>query len=212
MPPGASGGPLPGAPGGKSGGKGQLIAGLVVGVVVLILLCGGGVTAGIYIVRDGSDGGTSSVAIEGVVDYRTTQPEILTTQHVAGDSNYAVKPPVGGDHDAVWQNCQGDVYATKIDDGHAVHSLEHGAVWITYRPDLTPDQVDSLKARVTGKDYTFLSPYPGLESPISLQAWGYQLKVNDADDERIDKFLEEYRITASIETGAPCSNGTTVAD
>ena len=120
-----------------------------------------------------------------------------------------MSPPVGGDHDATWQNCQGDVYTAAVGNTHAVHSLEHGAVWITYRPGLPAAQIEALTGRVEGTDYTFLSPFPGLDRPISLQAWGYQLKVDDAGDERIDAFLEKYRVSASMEPGATCGNGTT---
>ena len=38
-----------------------------------------------------------------------------------------------------------------------------------------------------------MSPYPGLDAPISLQAWGYQLKVDNADDPRIDDFIKALR-------------------
>ena len=85
----------------------------------------------------------------------------------------------------------GDVYDAPIANEHAVHSLEHGAVWITYRPDLPADQVAKLKAKVQGKEKMMLSPYDGLDKPISLQAWGYQLKVDNADDGRIDEFIKD---------------------
>jgi hypothetical protein len=103
----------------------------------------------------------------------------------------------------------GDVYDEPIADEHAVHSLEHGAVWITYRPDLPKDQVAELEKKVRGKDFMMLSPYPGLKQPISLQAWGYQLPVDDAGDSRIDDFIGALR-THGPEKGAACSNGVTV--
>ncbi|TQS40874.1 DUF3105 domain-containing protein [Cryptosporangium phraense] len=191
------------------------MAGIVIGIVVVLLLCGGAVTAALLLFSNetsvDSDTTNANATIDGVVDYRTTRPDILTRQHVSVTPTYSVRPPVGGNHDATWQNCEGDVYANPIGDAHAVHSLEHGAVWITYRPDLPADQLESLKSKVTGREYTMLSPYPTLDQPISLQAWGYQLKVDSADDERIDQFLNKYRMTASIEPGAPCSNGTTAS-
>src|ERR687891_454587 len=56
---------------------------------------------------------------------------------------YSQIPPVGGPHDPVWQNC--GFYDMPVRDENAVHSLEHGAVWITYSPDLPQDQVDELR-------------------------------------------------------------------
>jgi hypothetical protein len=87
--------------------------------------------------------------------------------------------------------------------------LEHGAVWITYRPDLPRDQVDKLASKVRGQEYMLMSPYEGLDKPISLQAWGYQLKVNNAGDKRIDDFIGALRQNAAVEPGASCSSGVT---
>ena len=56
--------------------------------------------------------------------------------------------------------------------------LEHGAVWITYNADQVKGaQLAKLKSYVSGIDRMAMSPYPNLDAPISLQAWGYQLKV-----------------------------------
>lgn len=151
-----------------------------------------------------------AAAIEGIVNYRETQPDMLTNLHTEDPVQYQVLPPVGGDHSGVWQRCDGEVYGAPINDGNAVHSLEHGAVWITYNPDLLAEgQVDTLAGKVQGTGKLFLSPYPGLDAPISLQAWGYQLKVDDAGDPRIDDFIRALRVNASIEgMQATCSGGT----
>ena len=123
-----------------------------------------------------------------------------------GAVDYAQTPPLGGDHNAIWQSCQGDVYTEQIASEHAVHSLEHGAVWITHRPDLPTDQVEALAERVRGTDYMLMSPFPGLESPIALSAWGRSLAVDDAADPRVDQFVRAYRVSASREPGATCSS------
>jgi hypothetical protein len=82
------------------------------------------------------------------------------------------------------------VYDHQIANENAVHMLEHGAVWITYNPKtLKSGDLDKLKSYVVNQDHTALSPYSGLKTPISLQAWGYQLFVNSADDPRIAQFL-----------------------
>jgi hypothetical protein len=145
-------------------------------------------------------------AIEGLVNYRNTNPAMLTAEHVSGVLEYEVMPPVGGDHNDYWQNCNGMVYDAPIAKEHAVHSLEHGAVWVTYSPDLPADQVQSLARRVEGTDYMLMSPFEELDSPISLQAWGYQLKVDDAADPRIDEFIQALRLNASVEPGATCGS------
>ena len=118
-------------------------------------------------------------------------------------------PPVGGAHNATPQNCNGNVYDAPIANEHAVHSLEHGAVWVTYKQGLPADQVAVLAKKVEGKDYTFMSPYTGLDKKVSVQVWGYQLKVDDVNDPRIDQFIKALRVNASIEPGATCQGGIT---
>ncbi|MDI1459709.1 DUF3105 domain-containing protein [Catellatospora sp. KI3] len=148
-------------------------------------------------------------AIPGIVDYRETNAADLTRTHAYGTQTYKQSPPVGGNHNEVWQQCMGNVYDAPIPNEHAVHALEHGAVWVAYRSDLPADQVAKLAAKVTGKEYMLMSPIEKLDKPISLQAWGFQLKLDSADDKRIDDFITDLRINATQEPGAVCSNGNT---
>lgn len=149
-------------------------------------------------------------SISGIIDYRKTDPAMLTRNHQWGVITYKVNPPVGGNHNYNWQRCAGDVYPAQIANEHAVHSLEHGAVWVTYNPATLPaNQLAALSAKVKGiGDFILMSPYPGLKSPISLQAWGYQLFVNNAGDKRINDFIKDLRVNASMEPGAVCNAGT----
>lgn len=111
--------------------------------------------------------------ISGIVNFRDKDPELVKgSNHQQGSLKYAQAPPVAGPHNASWQNCMGDVYDAPIANEHAVHSLEHGAVWITYRPDLPADQLAKLKDKVAGKEKMMLSPYEGLDKAVSLQTWG----------------------------------------
>lgn len=146
-------------------------------------------------------------AMAGVTDYAGQKPVWLTQNHKGGDLSYPVTPSVGGDHNSEWQSCTGNVYDAPIAAEHATHSLEHGAVWITYKPGLDAAQVQRLARRVTGQDYTLMSPHDGLPSNVTVQAWGYQLAVDTADDDRIDTFITAARIKAGPEQGATCSGG-----
>lgn len=136
--------------------------------------------------------------------------ENLNNAHVNPDQRVAYDhtPPIGGPHDAAWATCNGIVYDEAIRNENAVHSLEHGAVWITYQPDLASEEdVERLRSRVEGQSYLFMSPHPEQESPISLQAWGRQLQLDSADDERITHFIGALRINpyTSPEVGASCA-------
>jgi len=128
-------------------------------------------------------------------------------EHTEEAQDYPELPPVGGPHNPTWLNC--GVYEEAVPNENAVHSMEHGAVWITYAPDLPAAQVAQLRDDVADQSYTVLSPYDGLPSPVVLSAWNTQLQVQDADDPRIDAFLAEYVQGAQTpEPGALCSNGT----
>lgn len=139
--------------------------------------------------------------IEGVERY-----EDLPFDHVSTPVEYPQTPPAGGEHDAVWQNC--GVYTEPVVNEHAVHSLEHGAVWFTHDPDLPADQVAALHALADGQPYVLVSPFEGLPSPVVATAWGHQLEVDDATDERLSVFLRKYLLNPDLpEAGALCSNG-----
>ena len=128
--------------------------------------------------------------------------------HVTEKVNYNASPPVGGNHAQYWADCTGTVYTAQIANENGVHSLEHGAVWITYDPSLSAADVATLAASVTGVDRMLMSPYPGLKSKVSLQSWGYQLFVDDVNDDRIAAFIKALKFNPATtpEPGATCSN------
>ncbi len=131
----------------------------------------------------------------------------LARDHQIGPLSYPQTPPVGGIHNPVWQNC--GIYGDAIPNENAVHSLEHGGVWITYRPDLATAEVETLRGLVRGHDHTLLSPYPNLPAPVVISAWGLQLQVQSASDPRLALFVKTYENGPQTpEPGATCSGGT----
>lgn len=115
-------------------------------------------------------------------------------------------PPAGGEHANIWQNC--GIYNEPIEVGNVLHSMEHGALWISYQPDLPTDEVAALENIVRGQTYLLLSPFPEQSSPIVLTAWGVKLEVDSVDDERIESFIERYRLGSQApEPGAACTQG-----
>jgi Protein of unknown function (DUF3105) len=173
-------------------GGGIVAALLIVFLVVHAISSGGTPTAGT----------TSIGTIPGVVTYSN-----LARTHVTGTVTYAQNPPVGGPHNPVWLNC--GVYTAPVANQNAVHSMEHGAVWITYQPNLPQSAVQHLINLVRGHSYVILSPYPGLPSPVVASAWGVQLKLQSANDPRIAEFIQKYEQGPQTqEPGAPCSGGT----
>lgn len=115
-------------------------------------------------------------------------------------------PPVGGIHDPVWQNC--GYYPDPIETRNALHSMEHGAVWITYQPDLPAGDIEQIAQLASGNTHVLISPYPGLQSPIVLTAWSVQLEIDSLDDERISAFINTYQQGPQTpEPGALCLGG-----
>jgi hypothetical protein len=132
----------------------------------------------------------------------------LTRNHLASPGPFAQDPPVGGDHSPIWVNC--GIYTQPINDGRAVHSLEHGAVWVTYSPSLPSAQVQALATQAKAQKYELLSPRDGLPTPIVASAWGLQLQISDASDIRLAAFLGKYQQGPQTpEPGAACSGAAT---
>ncbi|QYB04485.1 DUF3105 domain-containing protein [Rhodococcus sp. USK10] len=198
----------------KPGGLRRRLPWLVAAAVAVV----GVVAVGAYVLTAGSDDAGEaldfapsadnpdpSLGIEGIVtvDYGPAD-HVQAPQRVAYDQS----PPFGGAHDQYWATCTGIVYPDAIRTENAVHSLEHGAVWVTYDPDrLSADDVTALAAHVDGVPYTLMSPYPGLDSAVSLQSWGHQLRLDDVHDQRIADFLMALRQNPNTypEPGATCS-------
>ncbi len=147
-------------------------------------------------------------------------PGALEHQHVDGPVEYTITPPVGGPHNPVWMNA--GVYTQPIPTERAVHNLEHGAVWITYSPDLPASEVQALvdfvgsqslidepSTSIPGQSnrYVDLSPWAdsSLPSPIVISSWGHQLGVTSASDSRLQDFVDTFRYSQkySPEYGAP---------
>jgi len=113
-------------------------------------------------------------------------------------------PPVSGEHFSAWQNC--GIYDQPVGLGNALHSMEHGAVWLTYRPSLDASQISDLQAIAHGHEFVLMSPYPSQISDVILTAWNVQLVINSLPDDRIEKFIAYYENgPQNPEPGAPCS-------
>ncbi|MGR4853586.1 DUF3105 domain-containing protein [Streptomyces sp. LARHCF252] len=182
----------------------------------VVIVCGL-VVGGVVLVRSQSDDGGSDTAasdssakgkfVTGKDGVRTWQGK-LARNHVTKAVKYASEPPVGGDHNQAWMNCNGDVYTEELDNTNAVHSLEHGAVWVTYNADAKKADIDALAAKVKKTPYTLMSPMDDQKDPIMLSAWGHQRTVKGASDPDVDAFFEKFvQGEQTPEPGAACTNG-----
>jgi hypothetical protein len=128
-----------------------------------------------------------------------------SASHVDGTVEYPTDPPAGGNHNAAWQNC--GFYSVEVEPELAVHSLEHGAVWVTFAPDTAPAIVDTIEALAATSDFVLASPNPGNPAPVVLTAWGRQVGVDSLDDPIVASFLDTYLEDGPTtpEPGASCA-------
>lgn len=126
--------------------------------------------------------------------------------HQDGDIDYGELLPPGGPHNAIWQNC--GFYDGVIRTENAVHSMEHGVVWLTYRSDIAQGDLDTLAGFGRDRTKILVSEQPLQESPIVATAWGYQYEAQTADDEGLLRFIKELAGSPDApEPGGACSGG-----
>ena len=147
--------------------------------------------------------GTADEAPEGVKGVVVVP--VISNEHVRHEVDYPTAPPAGGPHLGIWLNC--GFYTVPVLDELAVHSLEHGAVWVTYRSDVDGATLTALQALVVQSSHLLVSPYEAQEAALVLSAWGRQLALDSLEDARFDQFLDVYLLDGPTapEPGAACS-------
>lgn len=169
-----------------------------VGSVAAVAVIGGIVASVVFTPKPITYEATSGVEIEGVEVFEHD------STHTGDPVTYEQTPPAGGPHANAWLTC--DEYLEPQANENAVHSLEHGAVWITYDPaQVNETEIETLRGYMPN-GYAILSPYEGMDTPIAVSAWNHQLKLDDASDPRITQFFQEYwKSPNAPEPGASCT-------
>lgn len=168
-----------------------------------LLLAGGAVALILLIVVVVQD---TLSAPGGGIPEGTQVVDVGAPTHVEGPIYEPNEVPAGGQHNSIWANC--GYYDTPVPAENAVHSMEHGAVWISYEPDLDGDQIDTLRGLSRPAEKVLISPVEGQGSPIIATAWGHQLELADTDDPRLDQFVTEFAGSLEApEPGGACSGG-----
>lgn len=135
--------------------------------------------------------------------------ETLDDQYPDGtvdyQAEYGTTPPAGGNHSGAWLNCA--EYNRAVPSENAVHSLEHGAIWVTYDPSISDTNLQALR-ELLPTTKTILSPFSGLPAPVVISAWGAQLQLTGADDPRLGPFIAQYWNSPNApEPNAICTQG-----
>lgn len=113
--------------------------------------------------------------------------------HVSSDVSveYKTNPPTSGAHAAQAESW--GVYAKEIDDKAALHGLEHGGIWISYK-DIDEEAIKILEE--IGKQNplsVIVSPRPANDALISVASWGRMMILDSADNALIQKYIDEYK-------------------
>ena len=131
---------------------------------------------------------------------------VASREHTDHDLDYPTRPPAGGDHLGIWHNC--GVYTVPLLDEAAVHSLEHGAVWVTYRPDLGAEAILGLTGGLVDHEKLLVSPHPDQTPPVVVTAWARRLVLHRPDDPRLGMFIDRFTDgDAAPEAGVTCQGG-----
>lgn len=120
---------------------------------------------------------------------------ILEARHITPGSalpEYSSNPPTSGAHYA--QTARSGFREEVIPDQNIIHNLEHGDIWISYRPGISDAAKEELKQFGAAK--VIITPREANETDIALAAWGRLDTFNLEDDalpiERIEDFIKRY--------------------
>lgn len=108
---------------------------------------------------------------------------------------YSSNPPSSGSHFSYPANW--GVYDYEVNDQIFLHNLEHGGVWIAYKPTVASSTVQTLKGIVDsfGGSKWIMAPRAANDADIAVVAWTRVLSINLAGSKLSDeqkKEIEEF--------------------
>lgn len=176
---------------------------LVVLLALAVVACGGGD-------GDSSSGESAVTSVDDASDSlgaELVQVDVgsLGTEHIDPPASYDQSPSIGGDHYPFWQNC--GFYEVEVIEGAATHTMEHGAVWISYNPAAVSDaETSTLADMALDNGKLLISPYRHDEKLV-LSAWGVQLRTEfSPSDPEVQAFIDEWVDNPELqEAGVRCT-------
>ena len=101
---------------------------------------------------------------------------------------YNSNPPTSGPHYA--QPTNWGIYSTPLKDEQAIHNLEHGGIWISYKDidEQTKSQLEAIAKANSGS--VILSPRSNNDAKITLSSWLRQTKLDNYDEAKILEFIK----------------------
>jgi len=100
---------------------------------------------------------------------------------------YTSNPPSSGGHFA--RPAKPGLYDYEINDKILIHNLEHGQIWIAYRPQISRGALNDLRSVVDefSKSKIVMAPRSANDYDIAIAAWQYVYKFNVSGDRLTDE-------------------------
>lgn len=126
----------------------------------------------------------------------------------AAHPEYNSNPPTSGWHYEEWETK--GIYKEQQPDEGLIHNLEHGYIWISYRPGANPEMISQLENFYGFGKKIIVEPRKENDKVIALTAWNWldkfdlesKDKLNDLELKRIGDFINKY-INQGPEPNAP---------
>ena len=155
-------------------------------------------------------GGLVALAIYGIWSWisglqpnsvdQSVEVEVMEAKHIQPGNEpevYTSNPPTSGPH--YGQTAKAGFRTEEIPDQNILHNLEHGDIWISYKPSVSKEAVEELKKFAGGK--VIITPRSSNDTDIALAAWGrldiFNLpngRVEEAIKERISDFILRHKL------------------
>lgn len=161
--------------------KKQIVKWLIPAIIIGLII------GALYLILTKESDNTSTV------DFSIMQPS-EGQAHVSQNSRvtYQSNPPTSGDH---WGTPLRDgIYDEEKPDEAVVHSMEHGRVWISYKPSISDELKNELLELLKSRSAIIVTPREANDTDIALAAWEHL----DAFD--VEETLDTKRILDFIKT------------
>lgn len=156
------------------------LARLILFAALLLIACGGEGASGITITTYEDQGNA-----------HLTQAEVEAVLNGAPGPQYNSNPATSGPHAGGSVPC--GVYREEIPDIFTVHSLEHGAVIVFYRRDLSQEEILALEGLARElSTHIIVMPRLDLTDPVIVAAWGRLGILEKPDLEAVRSFWRDY--------------------
>lgn len=152
-------------------------------IIVIVIVAVLGIGFWLFSAEQGIQENLPGVALENQGQEHIAQG---STDHPAYNSN----PPTSGWHwpqPAAWGS-----YATAQSDEQLIHNLEHGGIWISYKPDLDAQTIAQLNDFAKRYRKIIVAPRVANDSAIALAGWARLQKLDRYDERLILQFIDAF--------------------